>query len=150
MSQKNVEVVLRIYREVSAGVWEAPPELFDPEYEVDLTDAGPDLGVIPGVEATEAALRGYSETFEDFRIELMGVIHADEQRVVTAIRDGGRLKGSDAEVGTASSTSGSSVTGGSSVARPTPTKPRPSKPPGCGSNRCRRRTLRSCASPSRR
>jgi ketosteroid isomerase-like protein len=98
MSQKNVEVVLRIYREVSAGVWEAPPELFDPGYEVDLTDAGPDLGVIPGVEATEAALRGYSETFEDFRIELVGVIHADEQRVVTAIRDGGRLKGSEAEV----------------------------------------------------
>jgi ketosteroid isomerase-like protein len=98
MSQENVEIVRRIYREVSARVWEAPPELFDPEYEVDLTDAGPDLGVIPGVEAAEAALRGYSETFEDFRIELVDVIHADEQRVVTVVRDGGRLKGSGSEV----------------------------------------------------
>ena len=33
----------------------APPELFDPEYEVDLTDAGPDLGVIPGVRSPGAS-----------------------------------------------------------------------------------------------
>ncbi len=98
MSQENVEIVRRIYNEVSAGEWKAPPELFDPEYEVDLTDAGPDLGVIPGVEATERALRGYSETFENFRIELLEVIHADDERVVTAVRDGGTLKGTDAEV----------------------------------------------------
>jgi ketosteroid isomerase-like protein len=29
---------------------------------------------------------------------LVDVIHTDEQRVVTAVRDGGRLKGSDSEV----------------------------------------------------
>ncbi len=98
MSQENVEIVRRVYAEVSAHVWKAPPELFDPDYAVDLTDAGPDLGVIPGIEASEAALRGYSETFENFRIELMEVIHADEQCVVTAVRDGGRLKGSDSEI----------------------------------------------------
>ena len=99
MSQENVEVVQRIYREVSAGVWEAPQELFDSEYEVDLTDAGPDLGVIPGIDPAEAALRGYTEIFEDFRIELTEVIHSDDERVITAVRDGGRLAGSDAEVG---------------------------------------------------
>jgi ketosteroid isomerase-like protein len=98
MSQENVEVVRRIYHEVSAGEWKAPPELFDPDYAVDLTDAGPDLGVIPGVEATESALRGYTETFENFRIELLEVIHADDEHVVTAVRDGGMLKGSDSEV----------------------------------------------------
>jgi ketosteroid isomerase-like protein len=98
MSQENVEIVRRIYREVSAGVWEAPQELFDSEYEVDLTDAGPDLGVIPGIDPAEDALRGYTETFEGFRIELTEVIHADDERVVTAVRDGGRLAGSDGEV----------------------------------------------------
>ena len=98
MSQENVETVRRIYNEVSAGQWKAQPELFDPEYEVDLTDAGPDLGVIHGVEATETALRGYTETFEDFRIELMEVIHADDDYVITAVRDGGRLRGSESEV----------------------------------------------------
>jgi ketosteroid isomerase-like protein len=98
MSQENLEVVRRIYNEVSAGQWKAQPELFDPEYEVDLTDAGPDLGVIRGVEATETALRGYMETFENFRIELLEVIHADDDYVITAVRDGGRLRGSDSEV----------------------------------------------------
>ena len=98
MSQENVELVRRIYNEVSAGQWKAQPELFDPDYEVDLTDAGPDLGVIRGVEATETALRGYTETFENFRIELLEVIHADDDYVITAIRDGGKLRGSDSEV----------------------------------------------------
>ncbi len=96
MSQENVEVVRRIYEEVSAHHWEGSPDLFDPEYAVDLTDAYPDLGVVRSVGETE--LRGYFETFEDFRVELTEVIHADEKHVVTAVRDGGRLKGSDAEV----------------------------------------------------
>ena len=61
MSEENVEIVRRVYEAVSANLWDAPSELFDPEYEVDLTDAGPDLGVISGVEASEAALRGYTE-----------------------------------------------------------------------------------------
>src|SRR5262245_65625840 len=98
MSQENVETVRRVYREVSADTWAAPRDLFDPEYTLDLTDAGPDLGVLRGVEASEAALRGYQETFEDFRVELEEVIHADDEHVITAVRDGGRLRGSDAEV----------------------------------------------------
>jgi ketosteroid isomerase-like protein len=98
MSQANVEIVRRVYAEVSADTWKAPPELFDSAYEVDLRDAAPDVGVIPGIEGSEEALRGYTATFEDFRIELLEVIHADQQSVVTAVRDGGRLKGSDSEV----------------------------------------------------
>jgi ketosteroid isomerase-like protein len=93
-----LETVQRIYNEVSAWRWKAPPDLFDCRYEVDLTDAGPDLGVIRGVGATETALREYTETFESFRIELLDVIHADDEYVITAVRDGGRLRGSDSEV----------------------------------------------------
>jgi ketosteroid isomerase-like protein len=96
MSQENVEIVRRVYEQVSAHVWEASPDLFDPEYEVDLTDAYPDVRVIRSVG--ETALREYFEMFENFSVELKEVIHADEKHVVTAVRDGGRLKGSDAEV----------------------------------------------------
>jgi ketosteroid isomerase-like protein len=97
MSHENEAVVRRIYTEVNAHG--RPPALFfDPEYAVDLTHAAPDLGIIHGVEASEAALAGYRETFDSFRIEVTEVIHADEKHVVTAVRDGGRLKGSDAEV----------------------------------------------------
>jgi hypothetical protein len=92
MSQENVEIVRRIYREVSSH-GRAPAEVFDPEYALDLTDAKPDLGVVQGFEAAEGALREYWETFEKFRVDLQEIIDADEQRVVTAVRDGGRLKG---------------------------------------------------------
>jgi ketosteroid isomerase-like protein len=97
MSQENVEVVRRIYREVGAH-GRPPSEFFDPAYAVDLTHAAPDLGVVHGVEASEAALAEYRETFDGFRIEVTEVIHADDHHVVTGVRDGGRLKGSDAEV----------------------------------------------------
>jgi ketosteroid isomerase-like protein len=98
MSQENVEIVRRVYAEVSANVWTAPDELFHADYEVDLTDAAPDVGVIPGAEASEDALRGYTETFDDFQVELIQVIHADDRCVVAEVRDGGRLKGSDSEI----------------------------------------------------
>jgi ketosteroid isomerase-like protein len=42
----------------------------------------------------------YWETFEDFHYEIEEVIHADETHVIAAVRDGGRMKGSDAEVWT--------------------------------------------------
>ena len=97
MSQENVEVVRRIYTEVSSH-GRAPADVFDPEYTLDLTDAKPDLGVLRGFDVAEAALREYWDTFEDFCVSLEEVIHADERNVVTAVRDGGRLAGSDSEV----------------------------------------------------
>jgi ketosteroid isomerase-like protein len=34
----------------------------------------------------------------DFHVEIEEVIHADEEQVVTAVRDGGRMRGSDSEI----------------------------------------------------
>jgi ketosteroid isomerase-like protein len=96
MSQENVEVVRQLYEAVNAQRWGTNRALYDPDYEADLRDGG--VGVIRGVEAAETTLREYWETFENFHVELREVIHADDQQVVTAVRDGGRLKGSDAEV----------------------------------------------------
>ena len=45
-------------------------------------------------------MRPYWETFDDFRYEIEEVIHADENQVVAAVRDGGRMRGSDSEVWT--------------------------------------------------
>jgi ketosteroid isomerase-like protein len=97
MSLKNVEIVRRIYQEVSAHL-DVSPELFDPNYEMDMSDMAWDIGVLRGLEAAREGFRRYAQTFDDFRIELREVIHADEQHVVTEIRDGGRMKGSGAEV----------------------------------------------------
>jgi ketosteroid isomerase-like protein len=98
MSQGNVETVQRVYDGVTARL-EIPQELFDRAWELDAMDVSPDFGgVLRGLEATEEALLTYWETFEGFSVEIEEVIHADDERVVTAVRDGGRMKGSDAEV----------------------------------------------------
>jgi len=96
MSQKNIEIGQREYEGVSAQRWGEYGGVYDPDFEADLTDIA--MGVVSGVEASEETLRGYWETFEDFQVETVEVIHADDEHVVTAVRDGGRLKGSDAEV----------------------------------------------------
>src|SRR5436189_6274792 len=75
-----------------------PVELFDPECVADWTEVSPDFGVLRGVDATQEALASYFKTFENFHVEASEVLHADEERVVTAVRDGGRVKASDAEV----------------------------------------------------
>jgi ketosteroid isomerase-like protein len=97
MSQENVEMVKGFYERVNSHLKD-PPELFDPEYEFDARDVVPSFGIVRGREAVQEALREYWETFDDFHLELKEVLHADEERVVTAVQDGGRIRGSDAEV----------------------------------------------------
>jgi ketosteroid isomerase-like protein len=94
MSQENVEAVRRIYERVTAGMkW--PEELFDAEFESDMREVG--AGALR-LDATQRALREYFETFEDFHVEMEELIHADGEHVINTIRDGGRIRGSDAEV----------------------------------------------------
>jgi hypothetical protein len=98
MSEENVETIQRIYEATNARL-ETPREPFGPGYEVDAREVWLEsAGIILGFEAAEEALRGYWSTFQDFHVEMEEVIHADEEQVVTAIRDGGRIAGSDAEV----------------------------------------------------
>jgi ketosteroid isomerase-like protein len=98
MSQENVEIVRRVYERVTASL-EMSPDLFDTDLEVDATEIGAgEVGVSRGLDVAEEALREYWETFEDFHVEMEEVIHADEKQVVTVVRDGGRIRGSDAEV----------------------------------------------------
>ena len=92
-----MEVVRRIYREIVASP-ETVRELFAPEYESDTRDIAPDIGVIRGFDGFVEALRSYFETFEDFHVDIEEVLHADEERVVTDVHDGGRMRGSDSEV----------------------------------------------------
>lgn len=101
MSQESVEVVRREYQRINTDYkveYEGKREPFDPDYEFDATDVAAGMGVIRGYNAVQDALHDYWDMFEGFHIELKEVLHADENRVVTAVRDGGRMKGSDAEV----------------------------------------------------
>ena len=96
MSQENVEIVRRVYQEVTANR-ETPRALIGPGYQVDATDVAVEF-TVAGYDVSEAALREYWNTFETFSVELKELIHADDEGVVTAVCDGGRMKGSGAEV----------------------------------------------------
>jgi ketosteroid isomerase-like protein len=94
MSEENVDAVRWIYESVTAGMgW--PEELFDAEFESHMGDVG--VGALR-IDATQAALREYFDTFEDFHVEIEELIDAGGGHVVATIRDGGRIKGSHAEV----------------------------------------------------
>jgi ketosteroid isomerase-like protein len=97
MSRENVEIVRRVYEALSTPR-AMPLDLFHSDFEADARDVAPDIGVVRGGEGFREAFRSYSETFDAFRIEIEQVINADRGRVVTAVRDGGRIRGSDAEL----------------------------------------------------
>jgi ketosteroid isomerase-like protein len=99
MSQANVDIVRRVYADIPNSDPNDPMRaLYAPDFELDQSDVGPDGDVAVGFEAADAAIREYWATFEDFSVMLEEVIHADEKQVVTRVRDGGRIKGSDSEV----------------------------------------------------
>jgi hypothetical protein len=83
MSQENVEIVRRAYERVNATL-ELSLELYDPDVEFDVGDVSVEFGVIRGLEPAQEALREYWQTFENFHVEVIEVLHADEDRVVTS------------------------------------------------------------------
>jgi ketosteroid isomerase-like protein len=99
MSQENVKAVRETYERINADPQEpASPDFFHPDYEFDARDVAPGMGIIQGLEAEDEALREYWGMFEDFHIQLKEVLHADDEHVVTAVQDGGRMRGSQAEI----------------------------------------------------
>jgi len=96
MSQDNVELVQRIYETLNSGR-AFPPELFAPDCVTDLGDVSPAGDVLHGFDAMQQTLDEYFETFDDFHV-VAEVLCADDEHVITAIRDGGRIRGSSAEI----------------------------------------------------
>ena len=97
MSEANVEVVKRGY-EASNQTGELSPDVFAADFVLDLTDAAPDFGALRGIKASQQALRGYTETFDEFRVEIEEVVHTDARQVVTAVSNSGRMRGSDSQI----------------------------------------------------
>jgi ketosteroid isomerase-like protein len=96
VSPENLEVVERIYEELNSRR-ALPAELFARDFVIDLTQVSLDVRVLHGVAASQRALAPYFGTFDEFHVAAE-VLHADEHRVITAIRDGGRVKDSGAEI----------------------------------------------------
>ena len=97
MSEENVEIMRRIYEEINLRL-EFPREWFDPDCVTDWTEIAPEGGLFRGIDATNAAIAAYFGTFENFHVAVEEIVYADEERVVAAIRDGGRIRGSSTEI----------------------------------------------------
>ena len=97
MSQENVEIVQRVYKALT-DTGEPAWELLAADFEFDASGVLPDTPPSRGHDEAGRIFRSYSEMFEDFRVVLEEVIASDNEHVVTAVEDGGRMTGSDAEV----------------------------------------------------
>ncbi|MFL5907757.1 MAG: nuclear transport factor 2 family protein [Solirubrobacterales bacterium] len=97
MSEENVEIVRRVYDEIVDRP-EATRQLYAPDFEMDLTDIAPDIGVVRGFDAMNEALRPYFESFEAFRVTIEDILYADEKWVIVAAFDDGQMHGSDSEL----------------------------------------------------
>jgi ketosteroid isomerase-like protein len=95
--EENVEIVRRIYDEYVNDA-EALRDAFAGDFAFDARDTGPDIGVVQGFDAMNAALRTYFDSFDDFSVEIEEVVHADQDCVIVAVLDEGRMRGSRAEV----------------------------------------------------
>jgi ketosteroid isomerase-like protein len=103
MSEQNVEIVRRaIDALVSAGYDPSNVadffEFVDPEVEYDISRTNPETTIYHGRDGVSEALQQWLDTWDDFEAEALEFIDAGRDRVVTVIRERGKLKGSDAWV----------------------------------------------------
>jgi ketosteroid isomerase-like protein len=97
MSEENVEIVRRVYKLYSER-GELPLELVSNDFEFDVSDATPDMPGTHGRDAAVSLFRSYAGMFDRFCIELKQVIASEGHLVVTEVRDGGRIRNTEAEV----------------------------------------------------
>jgi ketosteroid isomerase-like protein len=103
MSQENVEIVRSAVEGfLSAGYdmrnVEGFFEVADPGIEYDISRTNPDAQVYRGRDGIIEALEQWVGTWDAYEAEALEVIDMAPDRVVTVIRERGKMKGSDAWV----------------------------------------------------
>jgi ketosteroid isomerase-like protein len=96
MSKENVEVVRLQYGHLNR-VGEPNREEVSPDAVFDASKL-PGFGITRGLEAFLAEWVPYRDTFDEWWIEVDELIDGQHGRVFAAVRDGGRMKASGAEV----------------------------------------------------
>ena len=84
MARTNVEVVLAAYDAFNSGEMEAAMDAFDPEIEWNVPPVLPDAQVYHGHDGVKAFWSSWTETFDDFRIEVEETFDAGDRVVVMA------------------------------------------------------------------
>jgi ketosteroid isomerase-like protein len=103
MSQENVELVRRALVAFAAASFDPRSvrnfsALFDPHVEFDISRTNPDSRLYYGRDGIVAALERWIRTWDGFEAKVLALIDADDHRVVSVIRERGRIRDSDAWV----------------------------------------------------
>jgi len=103
MSQENMQLVRQAIDGFASAGYDIRNvddflELSDPGVEYDISRTNPEARVYQGRDGVIEALEQWVDTWDDFEVQALELIDAPPDRVVTLIRERGRLKGSDAWV----------------------------------------------------
>ena len=98
MSEENVEIVKVAYAAFASGGLDPWVEQFAEDVEYRAVEGAPDdVGPIHGREALRAYFQDWIDTFDEFWFELIELIDAGGDTVVTVERYGGRARLSGVE-----------------------------------------------------
>ena len=93
MSEENVEIVKVAYEAFASGGLDPWVEQFAEDVEYRAVEGAPDdVGPIHGREALRAYFQDWIDTFDEFWFELIELIDAGGDTVVTVERYGGRAR----------------------------------------------------------
>jgi len=99
MSGENVELIKRAYEAWHVAGLDAFTQYWGEDARWRSIEGAPDdRGPIRGRAAVRAFVEDWQDTFAEFRVDLVELIDVDEERVVAALRYGGRTKQSNVEL----------------------------------------------------
>ncbi len=105
MSQENVEIVQQAIDAFMSTGYDPGTlsenhffEVFGPEITYDVSRTNPEVQIRHGRDDVIELLEQWILTWDEYEIELIELLHAGADRVVSVIRERGKLSGSDAWV----------------------------------------------------
>jgi len=97
MSEANIESLRRGYAALNRGDLSVVLDLLDPGIEWHEPAPSPDAGTCQGRESFERFLRGWLESFDEFRVEPQRIVEQDD-RLIAVVRQTWKGRASGLEI----------------------------------------------------
>ena len=97
MAEANTEALQRGYEALNRGDLSLVLELLDPDIEWHEPGDSPEAGTHHGRDSFERFLRGWTDSFDEFRVEPEHVVERNDELIVV-VRQSGRGRASGVEI----------------------------------------------------